>query len=62
MVQKLLAEMGLERQRSELLHCSPEEPFDQLEQMVHDSVNRLCALPENPLRALSVEPSGDPVA
>ena len=62
MVQKLLIEMGLERQRSELLHCSPEESFDQLEQMVHDAVNRLCALPENPLRTLSPEPSRESVA
>ena len=62
MVQKLLAEMGLEPERSELLHCSSEQAFDHLEQMVHDAVNRLCALPENPLRTLSLEPARESVA
>ncbi len=44
MVRKLLGEIGLEPERSELLHCSPEDSFDSLEESVHQAVNRLCAL------------------
>jgi len=41
MVQKLLAEIGLEPERVSLLHCGPE---DDLERMVRSAVDRLCAL------------------
>ena len=44
MVRKLLGEIGLEPERSELLHCSPEDSFDSLEESVHQAVNRLWRL------------------
>ena len=41
-VQRLLAEIGLEPERVELLHVSPDDPPDRLEQLVHDAVQRVC--------------------
>ena len=42
-VQRLLAEIGLEPQRVELLHVSPDDPPDRLEPLVRDAVQRVCA-------------------
>jgi len=42
-VQRLLAEIGLEPERVELLHVSPDDPSDQLEKLVRDAVQRVCA-------------------
>jgi coenzyme F420-reducing hydrogenase delta subunit len=51
MIQRLLAEIGLEPQRAEVLHCSPEEPFSKLEQSVRKAVRRLSALGRIPVGA-----------
>lgn len=42
--QRLLGEIGLEPERVELLHFSPDEPADLLEQQVRKEVQRICAL------------------
>lgn len=52
-VRRLLAEIGLKPERAELVHCSPNEPPEQLERAVNDAVERICALGESPLRATS---------
>ena len=48
-VQRLLAEIGLEPQRAELVHGSADDPPKQLEQLVRGAVGRICAVGENPL-------------
>jgi coenzyme F420-reducing hydrogenase delta subunit len=48
-VRRLLAEIGLEPERAELVHSSPQDPPQQLEQLVRDAVGRICALGESPL-------------
>jgi F420-non-reducing hydrogenase iron-sulfur subunit len=50
-VRRLLAEIGLQPERAQLVHCSPDDPAGQLEQLVHGAVDRVCALGESPLRA-----------
>lgn len=47
-VQRLLAEIGLEPERSALIHCGPQ---DDLESLIRDAVKDLCALGESPLCA-----------
>ena len=49
-VQRLLAEIGLQSQRAQLVHGSAEDSMEQLEQRVRDAVQRICALGESPLR------------
>jgi F420-non-reducing hydrogenase iron-sulfur subunit len=58
-IQRLLAEMGLEPERAELLHCSPEEPFSKLEQSVRNAVRRLSALGRIPVGAETVTTGDD---
>jgi coenzyme F420-reducing hydrogenase delta subunit len=43
-MQRLLTEIGLETERVELLHVSPEDPPDRLEPLVRDAVQRVSAL------------------
>lgn len=50
-VQRLLDEIGLEPERAQLLHFSPDDPPGELEQCVRDAVERICALGESPLHA-----------
>jgi len=50
-VRRLLAEIGLSPERAQLVHFSPVDPPPQLEQLVRSTVERICALGENPLRA-----------
>jgi coenzyme F420-reducing hydrogenase delta subunit len=50
-VQRLLAEIGLEPERAQLLHCSPDDQPRELEQRVREAVERICALGESPLHA-----------
>ena len=52
-VQRLLAEIGLEPGRAELVHCSAEDPPEQLERLVHDAVERICVFGESPVRPAS---------
>lgn len=47
-VQRLLSEIGLEPERSALLHCGPQ---DDLEGLIRGAVKELCALGESPLGA-----------
>ena len=62
MVRKLLGEIGLEPERSELLHCSPEDSFDSLEESVHQAVNRLCALGPTLIQATPMKASPEVAA
>ncbi|MEW6755875.1 MAG: hydrogenase iron-sulfur subunit [Candidatus Latescibacterota bacterium] len=43
-LQRLLAEIGLEPERAQLLHCAPGEGVAQIEQRVRGAVERICAL------------------
>jgi coenzyme F420-reducing hydrogenase delta subunit len=43
-VQRLLEEIGLEPERAGLLHFSPEDSADLLEQQVREEVQRICAM------------------
>jgi F420-non-reducing hydrogenase iron-sulfur subunit len=49
-VKRLLAEIGIEPERAELLHCSPDDPIDRLEGQVRQLVERFGALGPSPLR------------
>jgi len=48
-IRRLLTEIGMEPERTELVHCSPDAPFDQFEQLVRDAVGRICTLGESPM-------------
>ena len=50
-IRRLLAEIGLEPERAELLHCSSDDPFDRFNGLVRDAVGRICALGDSPIRA-----------
>jgi coenzyme F420-reducing hydrogenase delta subunit len=50
-VQRLLAEIGLEPERVELLHCAPDDHLgERVGELARGAVQRLCALGESPLR------------
>jgi F420-non-reducing hydrogenase iron-sulfur subunit len=49
--QRMLAEIGLEPQRVELLHVSPDDPEEQLVQQVREAAQRICAYGANPIAA-----------
>jgi F420-non-reducing hydrogenase iron-sulfur subunit len=57
-IRRLLAEMGLEPERAQLLHCSPKEPFSELDQSVRKAVRRLSALGQIPVGAETVTTGG----
>ena len=46
---RLLAEIGIEPRRAQLLHCSPDDPPGRLRQIVRDAVAEFCALGESPI-------------
>ena len=48
---RLLAEIGLEPERAELLHCSREDSPSHLDELVRQAVDRICALGDSPVRA-----------
>ena len=50
-MQRLLGEVGIEPQRAELLHFSPDDSPEQLNEAICGAVRRISALGENPLRA-----------
>jgi coenzyme F420-reducing hydrogenase delta subunit len=50
-LQRLLKEIGLAAERVELLHGSTGDSPDQIEQLIREAVQRICALGESPLRA-----------
>ena len=58
-IRRLLAEIGFEPERVELLHCSSEDPFEQFLGMVRDAVGRICALGPSPLRTPVETPIGN---
>ena len=49
-VQRLLGEIGMEPERVELIHCSPNDPPEQLKQSIHDAVDRIFSLGASPIR------------
>jgi len=53
-VKRLLGEIGMEPERAELVHGSPDDPPARLRQLVDDAVSRLCSLG---LSALRTEPT-----
>ena len=50
-IQRLLGEAGLEPQRAELLHCSPNDSPEKFDELLHGAVERICALGANPIHA-----------
>ena len=52
-IRRLLAEIGLEPERAELLHHGLDDEADRFEQSVRDAVSRICALGESPLRRVA---------
>jgi len=51
-VQRLLAEIGLEPERAEMLYCNPDDPVGHLEELVRDRVQRFCSLGQSPIRRI----------
>lgn len=47
-VRRLLAEIGLEPERAELLHCSADDPPEQLRQVVQEAVTRISSVGKLP--------------
>jgi len=54
-IRRLLAEIGLEPERAELLHGSSDDPFERFNGLVRDAVRRICALGPSPLRMQTQE-------
>ncbi len=50
-VRRLLAEIGIEQERAEIVHSSSDDTFEHLEALVRDAVARICALGDSPIRA-----------
>jgi F420-non-reducing hydrogenase iron-sulfur subunit len=50
-IRRLLAEIGIEPERAGLLHFSPNESADRLEQEIRDVVQHLCAMGPSPIEA-----------
>ncbi len=50
-VGRLLAEIGMEPQRAELVNVGDTDADDQLEALIHGAVDRLVALGESPIHA-----------
>ena len=51
MIQRLLGEVGLEAERVELLHVSPDDDPRWTEELVRGAVQRICTVGESPLHA-----------
>ena len=49
-VRRLLAEIGLQPERVELVRCGPEEPFERFERLVREAAARIANLGESPIR------------
>ena len=49
-VRRLLAEIGIEPERVELLHSGPDDSFEQFERLVREAAARIGDLGESPLR------------
>lgn len=48
-IRRLLAEIGLEPERLEIVYWSPKEENERFEQMLGEAVDRICALGPSPL-------------
>ncbi len=53
-VRRLLAEIGIEPERAELINCSADDTAERLEGLVRGAVERFSALGESPIRAATV--------
>lgn len=51
-LRRLLTEIGIEPERAELVHASPDDHPECLEQLVRDAVGRICAFGVSPLRSV----------
>jgi F420-non-reducing hydrogenase iron-sulfur subunit len=51
MIRRLLGEAGLEPERAELLHGSPNDSPEEYQQRIRDAVARISALGANPINA-----------
>jgi F420-non-reducing hydrogenase iron-sulfur subunit len=56
-LQRLLAEIGIEPERVELIRCRGQESFDEFQQLLRNAVGRICALGDSPIAALGKQPS-----
>jgi len=52
-IRRLLAEIGLEPGRAELVHCSRDEPFERFDALLRAAVRRISALGESPIHCQS---------
>ena len=57
-IRRLLAEIGIEPERVALVRTSPDDCFDQFEQLIRDAVGRICALGESPVRVETPQTQG----
>ncbi len=48
-IQRLLGEIGLEPQRAQLVHFSPNDPREQFDQVIRQSVERIFTLGKSPV-------------
>jgi len=48
-IRRLLEEIGIQPERAELLHSSPNDPPGHLAEITRESVERLCRLGQNPI-------------
>ena len=46
MVQRLMAEIGVEPERIALVHCSKDDPADRLERLAREAIDKFAALPK----------------
>jgi len=53
-VRRLLAEIGIEPERAELINCSVDDTAERLEELVRAAAERFSALGESPIRAATV--------
>lgn len=58
-LRRLLAEIGLQPQRAELVHSSPDDPLDRFNELLSSAVGRICALGESPIRLPAQQPAGN---
>jgi F420-non-reducing hydrogenase iron-sulfur subunit len=52
-IRRLLAEIGLEPERAELLHWGRDDPADRFERSARDAVGRIAGLGESPIRRVA---------
>ena len=55
-VRRLLAEIGLEPERAQLVRSSADDPLPQTERLVCEAVETICALGESPIDLKTTRP------